>query len=237
MKPVLVNEHENEALSFLRDLETQFLPLVRNIIAEIKTLGLTPTESTIRAVLMDGPEVIRGNYQTYAARDINPSSTPHVREHMKNIHAHVFSEFVARVKPRLNAMIGERSVRNPLFQELIAFDETGMPYLSQEARIRVMDQYKEYVSNPVTLKVHNALAGAATSLQALWQALQASGMATRQGIDYSESDDPGWMFERLVFRTLTDYLTITGRGGKYLIEPKQLDYKNFNPITTENDGE
>jgi hypothetical protein len=237
MKPVLVNEHENEALSFIRDVESQYLPLVKNVIAEIKTLGLTPTESTIRAVLMDGPEVIRGNYQTYAGRDINPRSTPHVQQHMKNIHANVFSEFVARVKPRLEATIGERSVRNPLFQELIAFDETGMPYLSQEARTRVMDQYKEYVSNPATLKLHNALAGAATSLQALWQALQASGMAAGLRIDYSDSDEQGWVFERHVLRVLTDHLTITGCGGKYLIEPRQLNYKNINTITAENDGE
>jgi hypothetical protein len=134
-------------------------------------------------------------------------------------------------------MIGERSVKNPLFQELIAFDETGTPYLSEEGREKIMSQYREYINNPATLKIHNALTGAATSLQTLWQALQASGIAARQGIDYSESEHPGWTFEKFVLRTLTDYLTVTGRDGKYLIEPRQLNYKNFNPITTENDGE
>jgi hypothetical protein len=237
MKPVLVSEHENEALSFIRDVENQYLPLVRNVITEIRTLGLNPTESNIRAVLMDGPEVIRGHYQSYAARDISPASTPHVRQHMESLHAHVFSEFVARVKPRLEATIEERSVKNPLFQELIAFDQDMMPYVTEEGREKILAQHREYISNPVTLKVHNACAGAAASMQALWQALQASGIAAKQGIDFSKSEDPGFMFEKFVLRALTDYLTITGRDGKYLIEPRQLNYKNFQPLIAESDGE
>lgn len=237
MKPVLVSEHKNKALSFIRDIENVYLPLVRVVADEIKSLGLTPTEHHIRAVLTDGPEVIRGNYLAYAGRDVTSNSSIHVKRHMESLHSNVFAEFITRVTPWLDVTIGSRSVRNPLFQELIAFDETGMPYITDQGREKVMDQFKEYISDPKLLKVHEACAAAAAGMQALWQALEKSGIAANLGIDFSGSEAPGWTFEKFTLRILTEHLTITGARGKYVIEPRQINYKNLEPLTIENDGE
>jgi len=235
MKPVLISEHQNEALAFIREIESDYLPIVQSVRAAIQSLGLTPTEAMIRAVLTDGPKILQGKYSSYAERDITPGSTQAVKAQMRSLHAHVFSDFVRDYEPLLERTIAGKAVRNPMFQDLISFDETLTPSLPEEGRAKIMEQFKEYVSDPKVLKLRNACAAAATGLQDFWQALVKSGYAAGFMIDHSSSDQPGWMFEKQVLHVLTSFLTITGEG-QYVIEPRQMDFTIFEPEINDDHG-
>lgn len=236
MKPVLVSEHENEALAFIQEIESDYLPLVRSVIAEIKNLGLTPTETIVRAVLIDGPEILRGKYNAYAERDISPGSTDAAKAQMRNLHHEVFAGFLQKLNPLLETTIGGKPVKNPMFQDLIAFDKALRPFLPEEGKEKIRMQFREYISDPRVLKIRNACAEAATGLQTLWQTMVKSGYASRFLIDYSESEHPGWMIEKQVLSVLAGFLTITGADGQYTIEPKQLDFVSIEPLTIDDHG-
>jgi len=235
MKPVLISEHQNEALAFIREIESNYIPLVQSVRAAIQSLGLTPTEAMIRAVLTDGPKILEGKYNAYAERDITPGSTQAVKAQMRSLHAHIFSEFMRDYEPLLERTIAGKAVRNPLFQDLIAFDENLTPYLPEEGKAKIMEQFKEYVSDPKVLKLRNAAAEAATGLQSFWQALVKAGYATGFMIDYTGSDQPGWMIEKQVLHVLSSFLTITGEG-QYVIEPRQMDFTIFETEINDDHG-
>ena len=224
MKPVLISKHEDEAQGFIQGIENDYLPLVETIISHVRGLGLTPTEMNIRAVLVDGPEILRGQYLAYAERDVSPSASSAARGRMRNFHQNIFTEFLQKVNPLFETTIGGRSFKDPMFQDLIIFNKALKPLLSEEGREKIREQFREYVSDPKILKVHNAIQDAAKGLQAFWQAMVRAGYASELHIDYSKSGSPGWMFERQVLNILTSFLTITGTDGRYQIEPRQLNF-------------
>lgn len=236
MKPVLVSDHANEAAAFIQEIENDYLSLVRSVIAEIRSLGLTPTETIVRAVLIDGPEILRGKYVAYSERDIKPGSTQVVKAQMRNMHAGIFAEFLQKMIPLLETTIGGKPVKNPMFQDLIAFDKALRPFLPEEGKAKIREQFKEYVSDPRVLKIRNACAEAATGLQNFWQAMVKAGYASRFLIDYSESEHPGWMIERQVLNVLSGFLTVTGAEGQYVIEPRQMDFTNVELETIDDHG-
>ena len=236
MKPVLVSEHENEAVAFIQEIESDYLSLVRSVISEIRSLGLTPTEIIVRAILIDGPEILRGKYNAYAERDISRGSTPAAKAQMRNLHHEAFAGFLQRVTPLFESTIGGKSVRNPMFQDLITFDKALRPLLPDAGKEKIREQFKEYVSDPRVLKLRNACAEAATGLQNFWQAMIKSGYASRFLIDYSESEHPGWMIEKQVLNVLTSFLTVTGADGQYVIEPRQMDFTNVELETIDDHG-
>jgi len=127
-------------------------------------------------------------------------------------------------------------VKNPMFQDLIAFDKALRPFLPEEGKEKIRMQFREYISDPRVLKIRNACAEAATGLQTLWQTMVKSGYASRFLIDYSESEHPGWMIEKQVLSVLAGFLTITGADGQYTIEPKQLDFVSIEPLTIDDHG-
>lgn len=229
MKPVLISEHEDEAQAFIEEIESNYLPIVQSVRAAIQGLGLTPTEALIRAVLTDGPKILQGKYSSYAEKDVPRDSSPAITVQMRNLHSHVFSEFVRDFEPLLQRTIAGKSFKNPMFQDLIAFDETLTPYLPAEGRTKILEQFKEYISDPRVLKLRNACVEAAAGMQNFWQALVKSGYATGFMIDHSASEMPGWMFERQVFYALSSFLTISGENGQYVIEPKAMDFTNVKP--------
>jgi hypothetical protein len=236
MKPVLISEHQNEALAFIREIESDYLPIVQSVRAAIQGLGLTPTEAMIRAVLTDGPKVLEGKYSSYAERDITPGSTQAVKAQMRSLHAHVFSEFVRDYEPLLERTIAGKAVKNPLFQALIVFDENLIPSLPEEGKAKIMAQFREYISDPRLLKLRNSCAEAATGLQSFWQALVKAGYASGFMIDYTGSDQPGWMIERQVLHVLSSFLTITGAEGQYNIEPRQMNFIDVQPEINDDHG-
>jgi hypothetical protein len=236
MKPVLVSEHENEAIAFIQEVENDYLSLVRSVISKIRTLGLTPTEAIVRAILTDGPKILQGKYSSYAERDISAASTPAAKAQMRNLHARVFAEFVRDFEPLLERTISGKSVRNPMFQDLITFDKALRPLLEEAGKEKIREQFKEYVSDPRVLKLRNACAEAATGLQNFWQAMVKSGYASRLLIDYSESEHPGWMIEKQVLNVLTSFLAVTGADGQYVIEPRQMDFTNVELETINDHG-
>lgn len=229
MKPVLISEHQNEAQSFIETIETDYLPTVRSIITSIQALGLKPSEDVIRAVLMEGTGILKGEYSSYAERDIPPSSSQPAKNQMRNLHACVFEEFLQSTEPLFEKTIGGKSVKNPMFQDLIAFDETLTPSLPKEGREKIMEQFKEYIIDPQVLKLHKACSAAATGLQGFWQALTESRYASRLMIDFTGSDHSGWMIEKHVLAVLSSFLTITGGQGQYTIEPRQMNFTNVEP--------
>ena len=235
MKPVLVSDHANEAAAFIQEIENDYLSLVRSVIAEIRSLGLTPTETIVRAVLIDGPEILRGKYNAYAERDIPHGSTPAAKAQMRNLHHEVFAGFLQKLIPFFEITIGGKPVKNPMFQDLITFDKALRPLLPEDGRAKIREQFKEYVSDPRVLKIRNAAAEAATGLQTFWQAMIKAGYASRFLIDYSESEHPGWMFEKQVLSVLTGFLTVTGADGQYVIEPRQMDFTNNVELETIDD--
>lgn len=236
MKPVLVSEHENEAAAFIHEVENDYLSLVRSVISEIKRLGLNPTESITRAVLMDGPEILSGKYYAYAERDISRGASPAAKAQMKHLHSETFTGFLQRVNPLLETTIGGKPVRNPMFQDLITFDKALRPLLPEAGKEKIREQFREYVSDPKVLKLRNACAEAAAGLQTYWQALIKAGYASSFMIDYSESEHPGWMLEKQVLSVLTGFLTITGSDGQYVIEPRQMDFTNVELETINDHG-
>ena len=128
-----------------------------------------------------------------------------------------------KTEPLLEATIGGRAVKNPLFQDLIVFDETLTPSLPKEGREKIMEMFKEYVSDPKLLKLRNASMEAAAGMQSFWQAMIKSGYASRLMIDFTDSDHPGWMIEKHVLAVLSSFLNITGSDGQYVIEARPLN--------------
>ncbi|MFZ2285831.1 MAG: hypothetical protein WAV93_02490 [Bacteroidales bacterium] len=236
MKPVLVSEHENEAVAFIQEIESDYLTLVRSIISEIKNLGLTPTETIVRAVLIEGPEILRGKYGQYAERDISPGSTDAAKAQMRNLHHEVFAGFLQKLNPFFETTIGGKPVKNPMFQDLITFDKALRPLLPEAGKEKIREQFREYISDPRVLKIRNACAEAATGLQTFWQAMVKAGYASRFLIDYSESEHPGWMIEKQVLNVLSGFLTVTGADGQYVIEPRQMDFTNVELETIDDHG-
>jgi hypothetical protein len=236
MKPVLVSDHANEAQAFIQEVENDYLSFVQNIIINIRNLGLTPTETIVRAVLIEGPEILRGKYNAYAERDIPHGSTQAVKAQMRNLHSETFTGFLQRVNPLFETTIRGKSVRNPMFQDLITFDKALRPLLPEAGKEKIREQFKEYVSDPRVLKIRNAATEAATGLQTFWQAMVKAGYASRFLIDFSESEHPGWMIEKQVLNVLTSFLTITGADGQYVIEPRQMDFTNVELETIDDHG-
>lgn len=237
MKPVLVSEHQDEAQAFIQEVENDYLSLVTSVIAEIKSLGLTPTETIVRAVLIDGPEILRGKYNAYAERDISRGSTPAAKAQMQHLHSETFTGFLQKLNPLLETNIGGKPVKNPMFQDLIVFDETLTPSLPKEGREKIMEMFKEYVSDPKLLKLRTASMEAAAGMQSFWQAMIKSGYASVVMIDYSASDKPGWMIDKHVLTALSQFLTITGSDGQYVIEARPFNFTNNVEPEINNDHE
>lgn len=166
MKKILISEHSEEAQAFINRLENEYLSGFRSMINTINKLGLSsPSKSDLLDLLNGNFDAMRQQYWKNAESDLQAFRTPAAKEQLRLKIEEDLEEFLKSIPVLFSGQINNTRLSDISFQKSFDLDELGNPFMSDISKETIREGFREYISNPKLLKVHEAQTTLAKDLQ------------------------------------------------------------------------
>jgi len=184
MKKILISENSEKANAFISELENVYLTSVSAVYAKIQALGLEiPSKKFLFDVIQGDLKTLSEKYEELTKSDVETFKSPAAKAQMQA----TFEENLGDVRRTVEELffstkeINKHRLNDKCFEQFINIDKSGKPYISDESRALIIENFKEYIDDPKEEKMYHSQQAVAKSLNDFVEALRNGGIDS--GID------------------------------------------------------
>ena len=178
MKKTLFAENTEKAEAFISELQRDYLTPIWIMITGVNGLGIkgVPSKKYLDDLINGNFDQLRSEYWQLAQVDIDKFTSVAAREQMRVGAEEKLEDFLMSLPVLFSAEVDNRSLNDPYFQQFFDIDESGTPFISDSAKEQIFESYREYLTNPKTIRIQELQQKASESLQAYFDALHEAKM-------------------------------------------------------------